>query len=279
MGPALKHKLSVEQAAYLAGAIDGEGCISSCGFSSLRVAIANTNRPWLEQLQTWVGGTIQEHRGRFNKRPSYSLVLRVEESGEALAQCQPYLILKKKQAELYFRLVGLRQQYARGTRRGYRADHEYAAARDEVFAELRLLNKRGVVGQPYPGPPKSTRMCSLDGCERAHYSNGYCKQHYKKFIERGGPAWHERTCKQCGRPFVAKRNDAEVCSKTCGDRAFYHMHRSELLTEMKAERAARRAPRPCPCCQTVFTPKRSDAVFCSRRCKQAFGRKQRTRLA
>lgn len=274
MGPALKHKLSVEQAAYLAGAIDGEGCVTSCGLSSLRVAIANTNRQWLEQLQSWVGGIIQEHRGRFNKRPSYSLSLLVEESGEALAQCQPYLILKKKQAELYFRLAGLRRQYAGGTRRGYRTDPEYAAARDEVFAELRLLNKRGVVGQPYPGPPKSLRQCAMDGCGRAHYSNGYCKQHYKKYIERGGPAWHERDCKQCGKPFVAKRSDAEFCSKTCADHAFYGANKDELLMRLRQQRAAQRQPRACPQCQAVFTPRRTDAVFCSRRCGQEFRRKR-----
>lgn len=230
--------LTSEQAAYLAGAIDGEGCITTSGARGMRVQIANTNRAWLEELQRWCGGdgSIAEHRGRFNKRPSYSFVLTTRQSQEVLQQCAPYLILKRQQAMLLFEWVELRVKWAGVMGKGRPVHPQFRDGYALIVARLRDLNKRGVHGQPYPGVPKSTRTCSLEGCTRLHHSNGYCKQHHKKFIERGGPKWHERNCGHCGKPFVAKRSDARVCSRECSYGVYYASHKQSYLDRAKAQR-------------------------------------------
>lgn len=227
--------MSPEEAAYLAGAIDGEGCITRTGgrrgVGSLRLQIANTNREWLQRFQASIGGSIQEHHGRFNKRPSFSLVLTFRESARALASARPFLFLKRQQADLFFQWLELRTTYEPKIRQGVPADPEYAAAMRALWAALQKLNQRGVVSQPYPGVAKTDRTCTLDGCDRKHYSNGYCKQHHKKYVERGGPAWHERNCQHCGKPFVAKRSDAVFCSQSCGDAARYRHTRGSAKSQ------------------------------------------------
>ena len=52
--------LSETQKAYLAGIVDGEGCISFCKIGSflyLGVSVANTNKPLINWLRTNLGGT------------------------------------------------------------------------------------------------------------------------------------------------------------------------------------------------------------------------------
>lgn len=234
--------LTSEQAAYIAGVIDGEGCITTSGLRHFRVQIANTNSEWLEHLARWVGGTVQEHRGRFNKRPSFSLSLGVRESQEALRQCQPFLMIKHRQAALFFEWIELRAQYAPTIRQGFPSHPNYVAGVMSIKERLRELNKRGVHGQQYPGAPKSTRTCQMNACDRQHYSNGYCKQHYKKYIERGGPKWHERNCERCAKPFVAKRSDARFCSRECNYAVYYSSHREAYLARSAAHREAKKPP-------------------------------------
>ena len=234
--------LSQEQAAYLAGVIDGEGCITASGFNSLRVQVANTNREWLETLRQWCGGggCVTQHRGRFNKRPSYSWALSVRQSQEVVGQCLPYLMLKKQQAGLFVQWIDLRASYAATIRQGFPIHPEYRAGVMAIRERLRELNKRGVHGQPYPGSPKTDRRCSLEACDRPHHSNGYCKQHHKKYIERGGPKWHEQNCERCGRPFVAKRSDARFCSRGCTFGDYYAAHKDAYLARAKASRERKR---------------------------------------
>lgn len=31
--------------------------------------------------------------------------------------------------------------------------------------------------------PKETRYCTIGDCNDKHYAKGYCRKHYKKFIE------------------------------------------------------------------------------------------------
>lgn len=35
--------------------------------------------------------------------------------------------------------------------------------------------------------PIPKRMCSLEGCERKHYSRSYCRTHYERLIRHGNP--------------------------------------------------------------------------------------------
>lgn len=236
--------LTQTQAAYLAGVIDGEGHIGlvknarHVGGSptwDFRVHITNTKRAWLEELRTWVmnggeiesvGQTITPIKSRLNKRPCYQLRLRSKPARSLLGQVFPFLLLKRAHAELMLQYFDLAARRKNTTIPGRRCDPSVVAAMAGIHDQLKALNARGVVPVVNPGPPVSTRVCSLDDCGRKHFSNGYCKQHYKKYIERGGPAWHEKQCAYCGKSFTSRRSDARCCSHTCADAAGYRARKA-----------------------------------------------------
>src|SRR5438093_1456329 len=102
------NQLSAERAAYLAGAIDGEGSLSivptnqarqvNAGFQA-RIHIANVQLEWLETLQAWIGaGSIQRSVSSFNtKRPCYGLRWVGPQAQHVLRQVFPYLLIKREQ--------------------------------------------------------------------------------------------------------------------------------------------------------------------------------------
>lgn len=225
-------RMSIEQAAYLAGAIDGEGHISlvpggrfregrKTPSFHFRLQVTNTNRAWLEELQRWVGGRIDLSRSRGNKRPCYVLRFGGMEAAEVIGQCQPYLLLKKPHAQLMLRYFELAAQRRSSNPPGRSSDPQVVAQIQAIYEELRSRNLRGLRPVVNPGPPVTDRTCSLEGCGRKHYSNGYCKTHYKKYVERGGPTSYEKNCARCKTLFLSKRSDARFCSKHCADLSYY----------------------------------------------------------
>lgn len=240
-----------EQAAYFAGAIDGEGWIGLRRLSpssgewrkspsfKFAVTVANTNRAWLETLKGWAGGGSiyeTEQQAHRNRRACYRLDLRGPQVRLVLAQTMPYLMMKRRQAELLlaFYPLAARRRALNGAARG--ADPSVVKQQEAIYLELRELNKRGHAAINVGGRPQSKRQCALDGCEGKHYGHGYCWIHYRKFIVRGGPALHERSCAECGKPFVARRSDAAFCSSECAGKTYYKVH-GERIREQVAKRA------------------------------------------
>ncbi len=225
--------LTKEQAAYVAGVVDGEGHFGiirkqakgrykSPTFSA-RIRITNTNLGWLEELGGWIGGRIYrtDSKKRRNRRPCYDLTLGDRASMQAfLVSVRPFLRLKKAHAVVLFEYFDLAAKRARGLK-GIASDPAVVAELDAIYLKLKALNLRGQVQDWSLERPQFNRKCRIDDCERPHMGRGYCKQHYKKYVERGGPAWHESTCVRCGKPFVSKRSDARCCSKACAS-AEYH---------------------------------------------------------
>jgi hypothetical protein len=81
-----------------------------------------------------------------------------------------------------------------------------------------------------------------------------------------------KPCERCGRMVIGNGNRSRwedqhvACSDKCRRAVYSAIHRAKH----------RRAPEPliCASCSTLFTPKRSDARFCSKSCKQkAFRRR------
>src|SRR3990167_2578066 len=98
---------------YLAGIIDGEGCISihkQLGTRQLRkrhilyIHIANTDEKLMQYLLNKVGGNVS--RRQVKKKWKISRVWRIgdNKAKELLKQVYPYLILKRKQAKIGFEL-------------------------------------------------------------------------------------------------------------------------------------------------------------------------------
>ena len=76
-------------------------------------------------------------------------------------------------------------------------------------------------------------------------------------------------CKGCGREFYTQIKSKKYCYYyLCGNRGY----RKELS---KRAREARK-DRVCKVCGKVFTPKRSDGVYCSNACRQKAYRKSVT---
>jgi len=68
-------------------------------------------------------------------------------------------------------------------------------------------------------------------------------------------------CKGCGRDFYTQIETKKYCLYSlCGNRGYQN--------ELKQRRQEARKDMVCPVCEKTFTPKRSDAKYCSNACRQ-----------
>jgi hypothetical protein len=139
-------------AAYIAGIIDGEGCITvsrrndpTCkqGFY-LRpfLTTANTSREMLDfcHQKTGLGQIIYYRSKQVNHRNAWRWNVWTQQALSVLIIVSPYLITKKRQADLLIELATLqRGKYGRsGLPEGS------LARRIKIELEIKQLNKRGV---------------------------------------------------------------------------------------------------------------------------------------
>lgn len=97
--------LTPEQAAYIAGFMDGEGSIMLYmrrDAVALRITFSNTLRPVLEWITYVIGcGNIVSHdRHNPNHKEGHHLQLNAEAALSLLEQIEPFLIIKKEQCAL-----------------------------------------------------------------------------------------------------------------------------------------------------------------------------------
>lgn len=220
--------MTSHEAAYLAGVVDGEGHLGiqrippKHGGSTpkfyFRAKITNTNLAWLEGIQVWIGGRIgrMDSLKRKNRRPCYDLALNGVEAQTMLSRVLPYLRLKQEHAQIVMRFLDAAQRRRDTNQPSRPSDPAVVAELQALYEELKSKNLRGLV-QDWPKTPQQGRTCQIDGCHRPHQAQGYCPWHYRKYVTRGGPAWHESACKLCGKPFGSKRSDAVFCSHTCAN--------------------------------------------------------------
>src|SRR5262245_6335820 len=128
---------------YVAGIIDGEGCICFSRTRSSyfpRVLVVNTCLELLERLQHTYGGDIHENKypAKRGWRTSYQWRLSHSRAVELLDQVYPFLIVKKAQAEVIFAWDTCRP----GSGRNHRFDPETLNLLREQMA---WLNKKGSV--------------------------------------------------------------------------------------------------------------------------------------
>ena len=144
--------MSKLDAAYLAGLVDGEGYIGimmnrrgeKATFHSVKdylytpvLKICMTDRAIIEWLYCSFGGTFEIRKARGNARESYGWMCRKAQVRKFLGYLYPYLRVKRKQAEVIFR-------YPVGEP-GKPLPDEIWRKRDELYGEIRALNKTGTV--------------------------------------------------------------------------------------------------------------------------------------
>lgn len=127
-----------EDAIYIAGFFDGEGCVS-CAWNhredkikGFHLTIANTNKTQLEWLQSLFGGAIttKEHKDNKNKT-SYWLQICGDNALNLICAILPHSKIKSRQLALAFSFFASKEK-GRTTE-----------ANRFLYTELRRLNKRG----------------------------------------------------------------------------------------------------------------------------------------
>lgn len=143
--------LSEPEAAYLAGLVDGEGCLNfyktrsvSCrrGYTFVaRLAISNCDVETLIGLreQLGIGSVVKKPTPQGNRRDGYNLCFYAREVRALLPLILPYLRIKRQQALLLMQYLG-RQKWG-GTKGGL--DDAEWSERLRLHEQLRFLNRRG----------------------------------------------------------------------------------------------------------------------------------------
>ena len=99
--------------------------------------------------------------------------------------------------------------------------------------------------------------------EWEYENQDYLKEQYEKKMSGENPYHPVRKiyCKGCSREFYTNIDTKKYCLYSlCGNRGY-----QKELTQRRREA---RQDRLCKCCGKAFTPKRSDAVYCSNACRQ-----------
>ncbi len=134
-----------EELAYIAGFIDGEGCIS-IGLNGLRqttglaFSIVNTNKQILEWIQSKIGGKIlrRTYHTSNNSKETYQLYKSGSRAYQILQLFEPYIRLKTKQLQIglaYGMTIGSAGKHITQVIKEYRL---------QLYKQMKRLNKRGI---------------------------------------------------------------------------------------------------------------------------------------
>ena len=141
------------EAAWLAGFLDGEGSFmvtrsfrKTCAAPTYIavVAAANTDIRLVERCKTLAGGCIVGIKSKSDRwKDAYHWTLKGVGVGPVLVEIIPYLVSKKRQAELLLHLRSLTRIGSPPGRNSTRKTLEEVDQRTSVYIAVRDLNKRG----------------------------------------------------------------------------------------------------------------------------------------
>lgn len=161
----------------------------------------------------------------------------------------------------------------------------------------------GVAGGRRCGECRARHVPECLVCRQTDQVNpvvGLCPAHYQKWLRWGRPwptgPWASalvegrlNTCVVCGKGFSGSRGSL-YCGPECkeqGHRALRrarestpeakHRHCQRQCARQKRATQAKIAPKACKWCGTVFTPHRSDGIYCAPECRRASYREMQRR--
>jgi hypothetical protein len=171
----------------------------------------------------------------------------------------------------------------KGDGASYRAIHTYLSKHFpksgicEECGEVKPTDYALIHGREY----SRDRADYRELCRRCHVfydETGYCSYWKKQGLE-AAPKGEPPACKcGCGTPVSWDRGRKAWCVYAPGHYRPGERRRAADGSAPPRERKRRRIPREIACahCGETFTPKRSDAMFCSKACKAAHRRAQGT---
>ena len=153
MTPAASDRLPTELA-YMAGIIDGEGCIrigtylrkSTTGNylkTQAAIEISNTDIRMLRWVSERFGGHVRPKSHQNPKgKPAFTWQCGGREGHDILTKILPYLVIKKDQAECFVSFVELRSSGKQWSRRGL--DPKEEETRNAFADKMHRLNRKGL---------------------------------------------------------------------------------------------------------------------------------------
>ena len=148
---------------------------------------------------------------------------------------------------------------------------EEIAQQNAVLAEAsKGARSRNRINTEWGGSDIFGLPCSMEGrenpmwnCDWEYENQETLKQWYEEKIVgiRPNSIVRKIVCKGCGRDFYTLIETKKYCYyHLCGNRGYQK--------DLKRRRLEKRQNRVCKGCGKTFTPKRSDAVYCSNACRQ-----------
>jgi hypothetical protein len=144
-------KLQTAQLGYIAGIMDGEGCISLARQRKNyhyswqycpHCNVGNTNLELLHWLHdsTRLGNINPKLTRGINSKPAWTWELRVYEIRTFLQDIMPYLIIKKRQSEIIIEFI----TNSRHVGVQYPLTEHEKEYKNRLFIEMSVLNERGL---------------------------------------------------------------------------------------------------------------------------------------
>lgn len=143
-------KLSEAELGYIAGLIDGEGCIGIHKHSDNRgksrlhylyLIVSNNDPKCCKFLRGKFGGWITKRQQKSTWNPNYKWGVRSRRAREILELVLPYLRLKQEQAVLGIEFDDAKQRY-------HLTDAEWQK-RERYYLRMRALNQRYTKPKPH----------------------------------------------------------------------------------------------------------------------------------
>ena len=144
-------------ASYLAGIIDGEGCLdirkmkNDRRYYSARLRVGMVDKEFIEWLRNSFGGSIYCRKQNGNNRTSYTWQVDAKMTMKILEKIYPYLRLKKKQAEIVMKFWKTKKYIIVPNKRIINPHNkvhkellpEIRKKRDSLYWQLRSLQIKG----------------------------------------------------------------------------------------------------------------------------------------
>ncbi|XOB41811.1 MAG: hypothetical protein ACKKMS_00205 [Candidatus Nealsonbacteria bacterium] len=133
--------MSIEKIVYLAGIIDGEGCVKPSKSNYPRCIVSNTSKELVDWLYDNFGGYKSPSKREGNRKLQYWWMLRKKEMKNILPLIIPYLIIKKEEAKQSLRLA--QKEYPNpflGRKHTKKSKRKMTKALKKIWKDRKLMN-------------------------------------------------------------------------------------------------------------------------------------------